>query len=113
MSAKRHREDFPSKMTEEIAKSFGHETLRLPPYHCGLNSIELVWGTLKSYATAENADLKVETVEKLFRDRRDQLPKEFWENCVKHVKKDKRGLFDGDPIADVQVNEMIFEIEWF
>ena len=73
-------------MTEEIAKSFGHETIQLPPYHCKLNPIELVWGTLKNYIAA---GLKVETVEKLFRDKRGQLLKEFWENCVKHVIKIK------------------------
>ena len=60
MLGKRHREDFPSKVTEEIAKSCDLETNGLSPYHCKLNPMELVWGTLKNYVATENADLKVE-----------------------------------------------------
>ncbi len=32
---------------DEIVRSFGHIPLRLPPYHCDLNPIELVWAQLK------------------------------------------------------------------
>ena len=60
--------------------------------------------TLKNYVAAVKADLKVETVEKLFRDKRDQLPTEFWENCVKHVIKIEDDYLMSDPIADVQVD---------
>ncbi|GFW44305.1 DDE_3 domain-containing protein [Trichonephila clavipes] len=28
---------------EEIAEKFGHKILRLPPYHCELNPIEMIW----------------------------------------------------------------------
>ena len=31
---------------DEILKKKGHEVLRLPPYHWGLNHIELIWGDL-------------------------------------------------------------------
>ena len=39
---KRHRVEKTSKIVEEIAKKYGHEVLRLPPYHCELNAIELI-----------------------------------------------------------------------
>ena len=29
-------------IVDEVATSYGHEVLRLPPYHCVLNPIELV-----------------------------------------------------------------------
>ena len=32
---------------KSIAKNAGHETLRLPPHHCELNPIEMVWRVLK------------------------------------------------------------------
>ena len=44
---KRHRVEKTSKIVEEIAKKYGHEVLRLPPYHCELNAIELIWGDEK------------------------------------------------------------------
>ena len=36
---KRHRVDKTSKVIDNIAKKYGHEILRLPPYHCELNAI--------------------------------------------------------------------------
>lgn len=32
-----------------LANSYGHRILRLPPYHCELNAIEMVWGIAKTY----------------------------------------------------------------
>ena len=63
-----------------------------------------MWGTLKNYVAAENADLKVETVEKLFRDKRDQLLKEFCESCVIHAIKIEDDYLMSYPISDVQVD---------
>ena len=44
---KRHRVEKTSKIVEEISKKYGHKVLRLPPYHCELNAIELIWGVEK------------------------------------------------------------------
>ena len=51
---KRERDRYPAKIVESIAKNAGHETLRLPPHHCELNPIEMVWGVLKNYVATEN-----------------------------------------------------------
>ena len=32
-----------------MAKIAGHEVVRLPPYHCELNPIELAWSQVKRY----------------------------------------------------------------
>ena len=32
---------------DEIANVHGHKILRLPPYHCEFNPIELIWGQVK------------------------------------------------------------------
>ena len=32
---------------DEMAKAAGHEVVRLPPYHCELNPIELAWSQVK------------------------------------------------------------------
>ena len=39
----------PKYVVDEIAKTFGHEVVRLPPYHCELNPIELCWSQVKYY----------------------------------------------------------------
>ena len=38
---------------DEIAKTFGHEVVRLPPYHCELNPIEMAWAQVKGYIKAK------------------------------------------------------------
>jgi hypothetical protein len=37
----------PIYKVDEFLKIKGHEILRLPPYHCEFNPIELIWGDLK------------------------------------------------------------------
>ena len=45
--AKVEREKYSSKVVDEIAVKAGHTVIRLPPYHCKLNPIELAWAAKK------------------------------------------------------------------
>ena len=51
---KSEREKFPDKVMETVAKEYGREILRLPPYNCELNPIELAWAAEKYYVAGEN-----------------------------------------------------------
>ena len=64
---KSEREKFSDKVMETVAKEYGHKILRLPPYHCELNPIELAWAAEKNYVAGENKDMSLDSVEKLFR----------------------------------------------
>ena len=75
MLCKRHRVDKTSKVIDNIAKKYGHEILRLPPNHCELNAIELIWADEKNYLARENKELTLNHVEELFRKRRKQFVK--------------------------------------
>ena len=46
---------------ETVAKEYGHEILRLPPYHCELNPIELAWAVEKNYVAGENKDMSYDS----------------------------------------------------
>ena len=39
----------PKYAVDEMAKAAGHEVVRLPPYHCEINLMELAWSQLKRY----------------------------------------------------------------
>ena len=39
----------PKFVVDEMAKAAGHEVVRLPPYHCKLNPIDLAWSQVKHY----------------------------------------------------------------
>ena len=41
-------------IVDNIAKLAGHSVLRLPPYHCMLNPIEMVWSQLKQRCRRDN-----------------------------------------------------------
>ena len=88
---KSDREKFPDKVMETVAKvaeEYGHEIFCVfPPYHCELNPIELAWAAEKNYVAGENKDMSLDSVEKLFRKKREELPEDFWRKCVEHVKK--------------------------
>ena len=44
----------PKYVIDEMAKAAGHEVVRIPPYHCELNPIELCWSQVKGYIKEHN-----------------------------------------------------------
>ena len=85
--AKVEREKYSSRVVDAIVVRAGHTVIRLPPYHCELNAIEHAWAAEKKFVAKENSEVKLDSVEKLFRKKRNDLHCEFWANCVEHVKK--------------------------
>ncbi|XP_071051139.1 uncharacterized protein [Onthophagus taurus] len=86
--AKVNEVDIPTEyVIDGMAKEAGHIVLRLPPYHCILNPIELIWSNLKRNIRKHNAapTLSAKLVD-LIRQEVDNIPVELWRNCVKHVK---------------------------
>lgn len=44
---RRHKPPTPTNALGEMAKEKGHQVLRLSPYHCQYNAIELIWAQIK------------------------------------------------------------------
>jgi transposase len=44
----------PRYIIDELAMEAGHKVLRLPPRHCELNPIELVWAKMKGHVARHN-----------------------------------------------------------
>ncbi|KAL4126389.1 hypothetical protein QTP88_010611 [Uroleucon formosanum] len=70
---------------DEIASSMGHEVVRLPPYHCQYNPIELIWAQVKGEVAKNNSTFKMVDVERLTHEALDLVSKSDWEKCVKHA----------------------------
>jgi len=45
---KQHRAQFDKYAVDEAAREKGHMVLRLPPYHCMFNAIEMLWSYQKN-----------------------------------------------------------------
>ena len=41
-------------VVDKMAKAAAHEVVRLPPYHCELNPIEMAWAQVKGYIRSHN-----------------------------------------------------------
>ena len=55
-SWKRHRSRFEYYVVDKMAKDAGHVVLRLPPYHCVFNPIELLWAYQKDIARKDGCE---------------------------------------------------------
>ncbi len=93
---------------EAIALQFGVKILRLPPYHCFFNPIEMAWGNVKGHVAKENSCEKVakklDLVKELLNDALNDVPKEFFVNWVRHAKEmeDKYRTADAIEVDRVQ-----------
>jgi transposase len=73
----------PIYAIDEIAKSFGHEVLRTPPYHPELQPIEICWGVVKNHI-ARNCDF---TMKNLIKQLDTGFEKVTAETCSKIIAK--------------------------
>jgi len=73
----------PIYAIDEIAKAFGHEVLRTPPYHPELQPIEICWGVVKNHI-ARNCDF---TMKNLIKQLDNGFEKVIAETCSKIIAK--------------------------
>ena len=90
MLCKIHRAEKTSKVIDNKAERYRHEVLRLPPHHCDMNAIELIWANEKNFVVRENNEMTMQSVETLLRKRTEEIIAEICKNCVEHVKQVER-----------------------
>lgn len=75
--------------------------LRLPPYHCELNPIEMVWSEVKRYVSSKNSSFKQNDVKTLIYEGYDKVQNNgHWKNYVNHVIKLENNFWTVDNIQD-------------
>lgn len=97
-------------MVDELAKAVGVEVLRLPPYHCELNPIELVWADVKGYVARKNTTFKMADVKKLLQEALGNISAEKWQNCISHVIKEESKLDRLDNNVDKTVDSFVINV---
>ncbi|KAF7401525.1 hypothetical protein HZH68_007345 [Vespula germanica] len=83
---------------DEIAKLKNIIVLRLPPYHCELNPIEIIWTEVKDYIVKKNimfrdVDMKESFYEELFCDALNTITEKNWKNCIQLVSNNVENKF--------------------
>lgn len=102
------KENKPTKIRyviDEIALEHGHRVIRLPPYHCEYNAIELVWAQIKGYAARHNTEPPFTTKKmlKLLEEACEHVTKGDWEKVVNRTVK----LIREDYERDVKIDNII------
>lgn len=69
---------------DEITLQMGHEVIRLPPYHCQYNPIELIWAQVKGEIANKNNSFKITDVENLANIVIENVTVDNWKRCVDH-----------------------------
>lgn len=83
-----------------MAREKGITVLRLPPYHCELNPIELVLAQAKGHVTRHNKPFKMVEVKKIFLDGLNAITPEKWSECVNHLLEKENKMMDLDHLID-------------
>ncbi|XP_076635454.1 uncharacterized protein LOC143348747 [Colletes latitarsis] len=92
---------------DQILKLHGHNTLRLPPYNCDLNPIELVWAEMKRNLRERNVSiLTKDQLETYTAEALNGITATFWNNCCKHVEKLKNEYWEKDGLLKDVVEAM-------
>ncbi|XP_060858361.1 uncharacterized protein LOC132935765 [Metopolophium dirhodum] len=84
---------------EEALKTNRH-VLRLPPYHCELNSIELAWSVVKNHVKQNNITFNLNYVKKLLIEGVQKVTSDMWANFVSHTIKEEDKLYEIDFITE-------------
>ena len=95
---------------DKIAEEHGHKVVRLPPYHCQYNPIELIWAQIKGYVARRNnfklADLKPTVDEAL-----NHITSENWRKAVAHAEKLQADDTQRDVVIDHFIDSFIITLE--
>jgi len=92
-------------VVDEEAKKQNKIVLRLPPYHCELNPIELAWSVVKGHVKANNTTFKINDVRQLLNDGIQKVTPEMWSNFFSHTIKEEDKLWQIDYISDEMLDE--------
>ena len=76
----------PKFVRDELAKTAGNEVVRLPPYHCELNPIELCWSQVKGHIKENNSKFTLSFVKELTYEGFKKVGPEQCKRNIRHLK---------------------------
>lgn len=98
---------------DEILKSHGHDIIRLPPYMCELNAIELAWAKTKRLVRENNTsgDFSLAKMEDVTRRAISIVSKEDWKGYCLHVQKIEERYWETDGRIEDVVDTFIIRVD--
>lgn len=100
----------PTYRVDQHLSDHGHEVVRLPPYHCELNPIELIWGDLKQFVAQNNTTFKKADVEELIQRGFQRITADRWKNACKHVEELEENWWRRDNVQSQPIQPVIISL---
>lgn len=107
---KQNKPQFPVYVIDELARRHGHKVIRLPPYHCHFNAIELIWAQVKNDVAANNRFFTITEVERLLSEALCRVSAENWKKVVNHTKLLINDAWEKEGIVDEYVENFIISL---
>lgn len=108
-----HKHKYNKYVIDVYAEQNQIAVLRLPPYHCELNPIELGWAMVKNYVKHNNTTFKMKDVEDLLKKGIERVTPDNWKNFIKKTIDLEKKFWDIDAIVDTltdTVDSMIINV---
>jgi len=105
-----YKPDPPLYIIDEMAKSRGHRIIRIPPYHCHFNTIELIWAQIKGYVAERNKKFTITEIKKLTHEAMENVTGSDWEKAVKHTKTVIERAWENEGIMEEAVERVIINL---
>ncbi|RVE51206.1 hypothetical protein evm_004171 [Chilo suppressalis] len=100
----------PLYEAEELLKEHGYEVLKLPPYHCDLNAIELIWSLVKRKIAGKNLGVPGAHTENLIRECFATVTAADWKKCTDHVINVENEYKIKDRITEEQLEPFLIRV---
>lgn len=110
-SVKFYKPRFCTYEIDSIATAHGHIVIRLPPYHCHFNSIELIWAQVKDYVAENNTTFRLTDVEHLVQQGIQHVSVDKWKSVVAHTWKVLQQAKEADGIVETRVEQLIISLD--
>lgn len=107
--ARQNKSEHVKYVVDELARQNNVEVLRLPPYHCEFNPIELIWAQVKGEVARKNTSFKLGQIKNLFNEAIQNVTANDWQKCIGHVKKVEDRMWELDVRAEVLVEPLIIQ----
>ncbi|GBP36407.1 hypothetical protein EVAR_87986_1 [Eumeta japonica] len=100
----------PVYEADSLLEQYGHKVVSLPPYHCDLNAIELIWSLLKRRIAEKNVGQEAKNIIKITEEAFSSITAEEWEKECEHVKNIEENYFRDGVLVDEEIDRFIIEV---
>uniref|UniRef100_A0A8D8Z6K1 Uncharacterized protein C21orf140 homolog n=2 Tax=Cacopsylla melanoneura TaxID=428564 RepID=A0A8D8Z6K1_9HEMI len=104
------KKSVPVREIDNIAAKHGHRVIRLPPYHCHFNPIELIWANIKGFIARNNKTFTLTEVDRLLHEAISNISTDEWKKVVDHTAGILRKAWETDGLVEDAVEDMIISV---